>query len=149
MDGCYPIIDRSSIVAEARAWIDTPFHWDQATKGVGCDCKGLVYGVARELGLPEAEPEIARFAGYRDRPDARLLDRSLAALLDRVPRAAMRPGDVLQLIVRRRPIHLAIYAGEGRMIHTAEGLRRVREVPMRSVWGDAVHQVWTWRSLSA
>jgi hypothetical protein len=38
-------------------------------KGVGCDCKGLVQGVARELGFPEAESFYATFASYRpDRP---------------------------------------------------------------------------------
>lgn len=145
MNGSYPIVDRLSIVTEARAWIDTPFHWGQAARGAGCDCKGLVYGVARALGLAEAEAEIAAFVGYRDRPDVKRLERSLAALLDRANE--MRPGDVLQLIVARKPMHLAIYAGDGRMIHTAEGLRRVREVPMRSTWLNAVHQVWTWRSI--
>lgn len=138
---------RAAIVAEARSWIDTPFHWGQAAKGVGCDCKGLIYGVARAVGLAEAEAAIAGFTGYRDRPDVRLLERSLAALLDPVGRPELRPGDVLQLVVARKPMHLAIYAGADRLIHTAAGLRRVREVPMRSAWGAAVHQVWTWRSL--
>lgn len=147
MGQTYPVVTRSSIVAEAREWIDTPFHWTQATKGVGCDCKGFVYGVARAVGLPEAEAEIARFVGYRNRADVPLLKRSLSVLLDPVPKDERQPGDVLQLIVAKQPMHLAIYSGDGMMIHTAEGLRRVREVAMRSTWTDAIHQVWTWRSI--
>ena len=43
------------IVAEARAWIGTPYHHQASVKGVGCDCLGLVRGVWRALLGPEPE----------------------------------------------------------------------------------------------
>lgn len=129
------------VVAEARSWIDTAFAWGQAAKGVGCDCKGLVWGVARELGRVEADSEFAQFVGYRDRGDARHLQRGLAALFDRV--AEMLPGDVLLIIVAGKPQHIAIFAGNGRIIHTARGLARVRETPLGK--SRLVHSIWRWR----
>jgi hypothetical protein len=49
----------ADFVAETRAWLGTPFHWQASRKGVGCDCKGLVWGVARALGMPEADSPFA------------------------------------------------------------------------------------------
>ena len=40
-------ITRDAIVAEARAWIGTPYRHQASLKGVGCDCLGLVRGVWR------------------------------------------------------------------------------------------------------
>ena len=33
---------RETIIAEARAWIGTPYHHQAALKGVGCDCLGQI-----------------------------------------------------------------------------------------------------------
>ncbi len=88
---------RTRIVAEARAWIGTPYRHQASLQGVGCDCLGLVRGVWRALhgAEPEATP------AYTPR-----LGRSVAAL-SRSPKPRMRhldelddphafaPGDVL------------------------------------------------------
>lgn len=55
--GTYEACDhalRQSIVASARSWLNTPFHPQGRVKNVGCDCIGLVIGVARELGAISA-----------------------------------------------------------------------------------------------
>lgn len=39
------------IVQEARSWIDTPFKAQGRLKNNGCDCLGLVMGIARNLNL--------------------------------------------------------------------------------------------------
>jgi cell wall-associated NlpC family hydrolase len=135
---------RSAIVAEARTWIGTPFRWGQATKGRGVDCKGLLWGVARELGRPEAQSEFAQFVGYRDKTDVRHLLKGIGALFNRVKE--MRPGDILVLIVGWQPQHIAIYAGGGKIIHTARGIGQVREVPLGK--SRRVHSIWTWRGLN-
>ncbi len=135
--------ERSAIVAEARAWVGTPFHWQASAKGKGCDCKGLIAGVARDLGLPEAGMLYARMADYA-RVDPAILREGLRATFDQV--AEPEPGDVLLLKVSNRPQHLAIYVGEGRMIHTySKGPGAVVEVPMGQVWRDAIDSVWSWR----
>jgi cell wall-associated NlpC family hydrolase len=57
----------------------------------------------------------------------------------------MRPGDILILVVGRQPQHVAIYAGEGKIIHTARGVGQVREVPLGK--SRRIHSIWTWRGL--
>lgn len=137
-------MERSAIVAEARSWIGTPFVWQQSTKGVGCDCKGLVAGVARELGRPEAASVYALLSNYHA-VDERLLRRGLAEVFDRAAEAL--PGDVLLLQVAGKAQHLAIVTELGRMVHTyGRGpVQRVIEVPIGR--SRAIDSIWTWRGV--
>lgn len=137
------------VVAEAREWVGTPAHWQQSVKGVGCDCKGLVSGVARELGRPEAESLFARKADYREgRIDTQLLSGGLTALFDQVRQA--QPGDILLLQIGGLPQHLAIVSevdlagGPMRMIQcTVGGRLGVRE--RRVLPQDRIESIWRWR----
>ncbi len=49
---------RDAVVGAARRWIGTPYVHQQAVRGAGCDCLGLVRGVWREVrgAEPEAVP---------------------------------------------------------------------------------------------
>jgi len=138
------MLRRDDILAEARSWDRTPFQWQQSVKGLACDCKGFVWGVARELGLPEADSSYARLMSYSS-VDLRLLREGLTALFDKADE--MRPADVLLLKIGGRPQHLAIYMGGGRMMHTARGPGRVMDVPMGNVWREATDSVWSWRGI--
>jgi cell wall-associated NlpC family hydrolase len=132
------------IAAEARTWINTPFVWGQSQKGRGCDCKGLVAGVFRELGFPEGNSFYATFSNYRvDRPvPGDLLIEGFSSLFNRVE--DMEPGDILLCTFAGRPAHLAIYLGNNRAVHAYHGLNakvRDRELevlftkfPLHSVW---------------
>ena len=135
---------REDIVTEARAWIGTPFRWQQAAKGKGCDCKGLVAGVALACGRPEARSVYALMtAEYRRGVDEALLRQGLVDVLD--PVAAMEPGDVLLMRVAGKAQHLGLYAGDGRMIHTyGKGPRCVMEVPLDPLW--PVVGIFRWRN---
>lgn len=136
---------RDAIVAEARSWLGTPFHWQQSTKGRGCDCKGLVSGVARALGRPEAESLYACRADYGHVVDVRLLREGLAATFEK--RSDPELGDVLLLRIGGKAQHLAILAGKT-MIHTyGAGPRRVVEVPFSHVWRASLDSVWGWKGV--
>lgn len=143
---CREMPVRDDVIAEARRWIGTPFRWQQAAKGKGCDCKGLISGVALALGRPEARSVYALMsAEYRRRVDPALLRRGLSELFDEV--AEMEPGDVLLMRVADKPQHLGLYAGQGRMIHTyAKGPRRVIEVPLDPAW--PVVGIFRWRDIA-
>ncbi len=131
----------ADVVAEALTWLRTPFAWQASLKGVGADCKGLVWGVARELGLPEAASLYAGMSDYGARVPIERLKAGLAATLTRVPSPAL--GDVLLMKVAGRAQHLAIFAG-GDVVHTySTGPRQViatpsavalRAWPLDSVW---------------
>jgi len=131
------------IVAEARTWIGTPFRWQQSAKGQGCDCKGLIAGVARAIGRPEGSSIYAMMsAEYRRGVDPHLLMRGLSELFDRVE--TMEPGDVLLMQTGDKAQHLGIYVGGGRMIHTyGRGPRCVIEVPLIPNW--PVVGIFRWR----
>lgn len=107
---------RDAVVAEAREWIGTPFVHGQALKGIGCDCIGLVAGVAAALALPEA------FAWHQDRelrnygrqPQPGPLLSACAKYLDCVPARDVQLGDVLLMNVFPRvvqPMHFGYAVG--------------------------------------
>lgn len=131
---------RGEIVAtEVAKWNRTPFHEQQATRGRGCDCKGLLWGIARDLGFPEAESFYARFIAYdlkqkRGLPHE-LLREGLDALFDRVVPVNIEPGDVLLLKLGPLPGHLAIASlVPGRAWHAQiEPNDYVKEASLRSL----------------
>jgi NlpC/P60 family putative phage cell wall peptidase len=44
-------IERAAVVAEAEAWLGTPFHHEARVKGAGVDCAQLLAGVYHNAGL--------------------------------------------------------------------------------------------------
>lgn len=138
------MVTRDDIVAEARRWVRTPFKWQQSVRGRGCDCKGLVAGVARTLGLPEGQSLAARAHRYHDYKPEQMLA-GLEETLVRVEKA--QPGDVLALEFGKveGPRHLAILTDSGRIVHCYPGMREVVEVPMGT--HRRVHSIWSWPSL--
>jgi cell wall-associated NlpC family hydrolase len=135
------------IADEAREWVGTPFVWGQSTKGAGCDCKGLVAGVAKELGRAEAESFYATFGGYRaDRPvPSKLLVEGFSKLFRRVK--TMKPGDVLLLKHGGRAGHMAIFVGNDRAVHAYPGIRAsVKERDLRVLFHKfPLHSIWRFR----
>ncbi len=118
-----------ALVAEARTWLGTPFHWQASVKGVGADCKGFIWGVARALELPEAASLYAAMADYGARVPVALLRRGLAETLQAV--SASAPGDLLLLKVAGRAQHLALHADAGVLLHTySVGPRKVIATPI-------------------
>lgn len=116
---------RGAIAAiEAREWVRTPFRWQDSVKGIegGCDCKGLVWGVARERGFPEAQSLYAQMTAYslRRPVPCPLLFEGMCSVFDRIPfvRGQQVPeeiqaGDVLLVRMKGRPQHLAIVTEPG------------------------------------
>lgn len=144
-------------VAEAREWIGTPVRWEASLKGVGCDCRGLVSGVARALGWAEGDAFEAGVAGYsRNIREAELvagLDRLFDPVARSLPAAALlgaaRAGDVLAFRIKHKVQHLAICADGGRMIHAyLTTPSQVVEVAISEYWQRRLAGVWRWRDLS-
>src|SRR6185503_9924688 len=121
--------------------------WGQSVKGVGCDCKGLLAGVARSVGREEGDSLYAGHSNYRvDRPvPAALLLEGFAALFDRVDE--MEPGDVLLLNLGGRPAHMAIFVGDGRAVHAFPGRKsEVAERDLGVIFHKfPLHSIWRWR----
>lgn len=128
---------RAEIVAEARTWLNTPFHHQARVKGVGCDCIGLPIGTYRALELVDPAFDIA---GYSRVPDGTSIMAWCQANMVRVDREAMQPGDVVIIRYDRHPQHIGILAdyrhGGLSIIHALE-----RVVETRLMFSPAMHFV--------
>lgn len=144
-------VDRGALVAtRAEEWIGVPYV-DQGRIRAGCDCKGLVAGIAAELGFPEGRSIEALAGDYGRVIPERRLRGGLARLFDRVPLYDRLPGDLLLVRTGGKAQHLAIFAprsGAGG-IRVIEALHRgpmqVRQYRRRP---DEIDSVWRWRALA-
>jgi cell wall-associated NlpC family hydrolase len=146
---------------EARDWIKTPFRWQDSLKGPngGCDCKGLISGVARECGFPEANSIYAGMSAYSiKRPvPCDVLFQGMCETFERIPfeRGQVVPkeieaGDVLLVRLKGRPQHLAIVSepGErGYAVHAQIGPKDwVKETRLDALLrAYPLHSIFRWR----
>lgn len=114
---------RERAIAEARAWIGTPYYRHQAAaKGAGCDCLGLLRGVWRELyGFAPVVPPYTSDWDEVARKD--LLQRAARFHLNERPLAALEAGDVLLFRMHKGAVakHLGIASGQDHFIHAYSG----------------------------
>jgi NlpC/P60 family putative phage cell wall peptidase len=123
-------------LAEARAWLGTPYLHQASMRGAGCDCLGLIRGVWR--GLYGAEPEVPPPYSADWAEPAREEALWAAALRHLCPVAADVPisgGQVLLFRMRSDGVakHLGIAAGEAAFLH-AYGGHGVVESPLSAPW---------------
>lgn len=137
------------MIAEiALTWVGTPFRWQGRVKGVGCDCKGLIAGVAKEAGRPEADSIYALAGDYR-RVDEKRLMAGLESLFDRV--TEVQADDILLIKVGGKAQHLAIVtkAENGRakrMVHCYQtGPQKVIDVPVGTITQSLIAAAYRWR----
>ncbi len=128
-------LSRSSIVAEARSWIGTPYRHQGSLKGVGCDCLGLVRGVWRGVigAEPERAPPYAR--DWAEASGDEAFARAARAHLVEIDPVQFLPGDVLlfRYAPRYPAKHAAIVTELEAMIHAHDGAR-VCEVAVAPWW---------------
>ena len=133
------------IVACARGWIGTRFHYQGRLKKTdshkgGVDCLGLLVGVAQELDLRMADDlPLASFdeADYPHQPDVVQLREQLSRLLRQIPAGGITPGDIVLLNIDGNPQHLAVISdrreGLG-LIHAYAPARAVVEHGLDDWW---------------
>ena len=126
------------ILAEARAWIGTPYQHQASVKGAGADCLGLLRGIWRAvLG---AEPELvpAYTEDWAEPSRQEVLMTAAERWLARKSLAKAEPGDVLLFRMRDGSIakHLGIQSAtspEASFIHAYTG-HGVIESPLSQPW---------------
>ena len=126
----------SRVVAEAKAWIGTPYVHQASVRGAGCDCLGLIRGVWRAI--HGAEPvEIPRYLPDWDEPqgEERLWSAATRHLWSR---DEIAPGCVVLFRMRSGAVakHLGIVAEVGAaptFIHAYSG-HGVVESPLSCPW---------------
>jgi NlpC/P60 family putative phage cell wall peptidase len=129
------IIIRAAIVAEARAWIGTPYRHQASLKGVGCDCLGLVRGVWRAVHGAEPEAVPAYAADWAEASNSETLADAAARHLIAIASADVMPGDLMLFRWRTgfAAKHAAIATAPGLMVHAHDGAS-VAEVAIAPWW---------------
>lgn len=144
----------ASMVKAARGWVGTPFHHQgrmkrtQSRRG-GCDCLGLLVGVAAELELMTARPPIRPLAAFDETdyghvPDGKRMEAVFDVLFWKVAPDELAPGDVLLMRLDKAPQHVGIvsdyHAGGLGIIHALASARRVVEHALDVTWRARIVQ---------
>jgi NlpC/P60 family putative phage cell wall peptidase len=134
------------ITQEARSWIGTRFHHQGRVKAAaghrgGCDCIGLVIGVAENLGITLGQglaPCQIDCSDYGRYPDGKKLQHMLARYLQEIPIATIVPGDIILFRFEDNPQHVAIASDYGigtlGIIHCYAQVRKVVEHHLDQHW---------------
>ncbi|MDE3017062.1 MAG: C40 family peptidase [Pseudomonadota bacterium] len=138
------------IIEQARTWLGTPYHHQARLKGVGCDCLGLVVGVADELGLTHRDGRLLRSfdeTDYSHQPDGARLTAMLQSVLDEIPKEEAEPGDLVLFSIEGNPQHVGLltdYEGLG-VIHCYAPSRKVVEHRLDKKWQSRIVKVFRWQ----
>lgn len=138
-----PADKQQEIWSIAESWLGTPFVWQASVKGQGCDCKGLITGIAREAELPEAKHPYFSKADYA-KVDTSFLRKAMVDCFVQVRKP--QKGDVALVVFGGKAQHLAICDGDGSIIHCYNRLNSV--VVKQQIRHWQIDSFWTWESLN-
>lgn len=115
----------------AKRWLGTPFHLQGRIKHVGCDCLGLLMGLAKELNLKTKDGTYLADCdrkNYHIIHDGKILEEELDKLL--IQNDQVEEGNLLLLEYDNNPQHLGVvtqYNAHKAIIHAHIKHRKVVE----------------------
>jgi len=115
----------------AESWIGTPYRHQGATKGVGCDCIGLIRGIWRELCGEEPQAVAPYAPDWAERSgEERLIEAALRLFGPALCINAAEPGDLMLFRWRAgcAAKHAGILVGPDHFIHAYEQAAVTRSV---------------------
>ena len=130
------------IIDLARSWLGTPYRHQCSSKGIGCDCIGLVRGVWREFYGHDKDPtDIPPYQSSWYEVDQRdtmlVFGRRYLVEVGSLEEAV--PGDVLAFRMKRGVSvkHCGILVSTERMVHSYSN-QAVFEVDLGDWWRERV-----------
>lgn len=139
---------KSEIIREARSWIGTRFHHQGRVKKNGgdrggCDCIGLIIGVADNVGLTCHGRKYSEFdrSDYARTPDGSQLQAAFAKYLREIPVSDIEPGDILMFRFDKDPQHVGIVSNLNDhigLIHCYMQARGVVEHGLDDYWKERI-----------
>ena len=117
--------ERARVVAEARAWLGTPYHHRARLKGVGVDCAQLPIGVWSAVGLIEAFDTGDYPADWHLHRDEERYIGFVRRYASEIAEASAQPGDLVLFKFGRAFSHGAILVAPGVVVHAVRKEGRV------------------------
>ena len=111
------------VIAEARAWIGTPYLHQASNRGAGCDCLGLARGIWHALHGAEAAPVPGYTPFWGEAGRREVLLEALRARMIGIGPELTAPGAlvVFRMAPGRLAKHCGVLTGGGRMVHAMQG----------------------------
>lgn len=111
------------VLSEAERWIGTPYRHGASTRGVSCDCLGLVRGVWRALYGDEPEAPGAYAPDWAEVSTGDPMLEAASRYMIRQASPVPMPGDLVVFRWRAglAAKHLGIMARDNRFIHAYQG----------------------------
>lgn len=143
------------IIRAARGWLGTRFHHQGRVKGVGCDCLGLIVGVARELELTDEKGFLLADydqPNYSPLPDGRGLKSAVSLHLRELSSIGEAlPGDIPLFRFQHDPQHVGILSqladGALGLIHCYSNTGMVVEHRLNDTWRRMIVAVYRFPTL--
>lgn len=119
----------ADIIAHAQNLVGTPFVPQGRVMGVGLDCIGVVYEVARHIGCVLDVPDDYSLSS----PQGRAMEAALAGYHFKRRPVGPVAGDIVVMQGPARRQHLGVWTGEA-IVHAHAGLRYVVLAPPHPDW---------------
>lgn len=134
---------RRAVVAEAMAWVGTPYHHHARIKGVGVDCAQLICAVFEACGLtPHVDTGHYPVCWHLHR-GAELFEQALARYCRRLHDAPAAPGDVAVYRYGRCYSHGALVVDGGLQVHAYIGRGVILSAPNEEPLDGRPVRYWT------
>ena len=100
-------------------WLGTPFHHGASLRQIGCDCYGLIVGVARELGrnIPAPLPHYSNNINDISSNQRQEVTGHFYTFASVIPREDTKCGDILIFHHSSLPIHFGWLIDGEQFIH--------------------------------
>lgn len=132
-------VDTSAILDAVRSWLNTPYKHQHSTKGLGCDCLGLVRGVYLDVYGRQPEKPPPYTAAWRDSEKTEKLLEAANRHLTESTLDEELPQVLVFRMQRNFPAkHCGITVSADKMIHAYEGAGRVEESTLVPYWRNRI-----------
>jgi cell wall-associated NlpC family hydrolase len=116
---------RSAVAAEAKTWINTPYHASAAVKGVGVNCALFLFWVAKNAGAVPADAPLPRWYTPQlaaHSKDERLIEYVKAYGAVEISESEVKTGDIIAYKSGQAHGHAAIVLDWPEIIHVMPGV---------------------------
>lgn len=135
-------ITRKDIVEEARTWLGTPFRSQFREKGVGCDCVGLILGVAWAFNFTEFDCN--NYLANAVNSDQMVFTAN--SMCKSVSKDQMDIADIVLISFGPQPTHMGIITDYRDnlfgIIHAMSMMKEVKEHRLSSDWRNKIVRVY-------